>query len=162
MAAVALSMTSPAPAPPLVASRRVDFHLKKNSFSRWKYRQVDCFIAASDAIARHPARRRHSRPANPDASTKASTWSASHTSSPPTCTRSSIFPHDAPLVGNVGALVAHKGQRHLIDAAALVVREVPDARFVILGEGALRDALEHQIKHLHLERHVFLAGSGRT
>ena len=54
MAALALSMgVSPAKgetAPPLVASRRVDFHLKGNSFSRWKYRQVDCFIAASEAI----------------------------------------------------------------------------------------------------------------
>src|SRR6266700_7942796 len=39
-------------APVLVASRRVDFHLKGNSFSRWKYRQVDCFVAASDAIRR--------------------------------------------------------------------------------------------------------------
>ena len=38
------------PAPALVAARRVDFHLKGNSFSRWKYRQVDCFIAASEAI----------------------------------------------------------------------------------------------------------------
>ena len=37
-------------APALVASRRVDFHLKGNSFSRWKHRQVDCFIAASEAI----------------------------------------------------------------------------------------------------------------
>ena len=38
--------------PALVASRRVDFHLKGNSFSRWKHRQVDCFIAASEAIRR--------------------------------------------------------------------------------------------------------------
>ena len=38
--------------PALVASRRVDFHLKGNSLSRWKYRQVDCFVAASDAIRR--------------------------------------------------------------------------------------------------------------
>src|SRR5713226_3218843 len=38
--------------PPLVASRRVDFHLKGNSLSRWKHRQVDCFIAASDVIRR--------------------------------------------------------------------------------------------------------------
>src|SRR6266550_3026465 len=36
--------------PVFVASRRVDFHLKSNSFSRWKHRQVDCFIAASEAI----------------------------------------------------------------------------------------------------------------
>src|SRR5258707_10181639 len=36
--------------PALVASRRVDFHLRGNSFSRWKHRQVDCFIAASEEI----------------------------------------------------------------------------------------------------------------
>ena len=46
------------PAPALVASRRVDFHLKGNSFSRWKYRQVDCFIAASEAIRQMLRRRR--------------------------------------------------------------------------------------------------------
>ena len=35
---------------------------------------------------------------------------------------------------------------------------MPDARFLIVGEGELRDALEHQIKDLGLERHVFLTG----
>jgi len=38
------------------------------------------------------------------------------------------------------------------------VRAVPDARFVICGDGELRPALEEQIKRKHLERHVFLAG----
>src|SRR5437667_8841797 len=50
MASLALSISTgsgrPGRTPPLVASRRVDFHLKGNSFSRWKYRQVDCFVAA--------------------------------------------------------------------------------------------------------------------
>jgi glycosyltransferase involved in cell wall biosynthesis len=68
------------------------------------------------------------------------------------------LPHDAPLVGNVAALVPHKGQRHLIDAAHLVVREVPDARFVILGEGELRGHLERQVRDYHLEKHVLLPG----
>jgi glycosyltransferase involved in cell wall biosynthesis len=68
------------------------------------------------------------------------------------------LPHHAPLVGNVAALVPHKGQRHLVEAAALVVRQVPDARFVIAGEGELRQALERQIKEHHLEKHVLLAG----
>ena len=68
------------------------------------------------------------------------------------------LPTHAPIVGNVAALVPHKGQHHLIDAAALVVRDVPDARFVIVGDGELREALERQIRDKHLERHVFLAG----
>jgi len=58
----------------------------------------------------------------------------------------------------VAALVPHKGQRHFIEAAALVVREVPDARFVIAGEGELRPTLEHLVRHLHLEKHVILTG----
>ena len=62
------------------------------------------------------------------------------------------------LVGNVAALVPHKGHRYLIKAAATVVRQVPDARFVIVGEGELEGVLRKQIKELHLERHVLLAG----
>jgi glycosyltransferase involved in cell wall biosynthesis len=68
------------------------------------------------------------------------------------------LPHHAPVVGNVAALVPHKGQRYLVDAAHLVVREIPDARFVILGEGELREALERQVREHHLEKHVLLPG----
>ena len=68
------------------------------------------------------------------------------------------LPHHAPVVGNVAALVPHKGQRHLIEAAHLVVQEVPDARFVILGEGELREQLERQVREHHLEKHVLLPG----
>jgi L-malate glycosyltransferase len=35
---------------------------------------------------------------------------------------------------------------------------VPDARFVIAGEGELRQALERQIREHRLEKHVLLAG----
>ena len=60
--------------------------------------------------------------------------------------------------GAVAALTQEKGHKYLIDAAALVVREVPDARFVILGEGDLRPALERQVKELRLDKHVLLPG----
>ena len=52
MAALGLSMSTERVKPRLVASRRVDFHMRGNSFSRWKYRQVDCFICASELIRR--------------------------------------------------------------------------------------------------------------
>ena len=47
------------PAPLLVASRRVDFHLKGNSFSRWKYRQVDVLHRRVRGDSRDARRRRH-------------------------------------------------------------------------------------------------------
>src|SRR5438067_12072887 len=48
MASLALSLGGIAGdrAPALVAARRVDFHLRGNSFSGWKHRPVDCFVAA--------------------------------------------------------------------------------------------------------------------
>jgi glycosyltransferase involved in cell wall biosynthesis len=161
MAALALSMgaatTTPGQAPALVASRRVDFRLRGNSLSRWKHRQVDCFIAASDAI-----RRMLVSDGVPEdrAVTVHEGIDVDYVAAAPRVNVHETFwlPHDAPVVGNVAALVPHKGQRHLIDAAHLVVREVPDARFLILGEGELRGQLERQVRDYHLEKHVLLPG----
>src|SRR5439155_1726404 len=78
---------------------------------------------------------------------------------PPVNVHEAFFlPHGAPVVGNIAALVPHKGQRYLIDAAHLVVQRVPDARFVILGEGELREHLQRQVHEHHLEKHVLLPG----
>ena len=157
MGATALSIVAPEPRPPLVAARRAEFRVAQNSFSRWKYSQVDCFVATCAAIRDRLAadglpRDRivvindgvdvdliaRLRPANVHAEF--------------------FLPTHAPIVGNVAALVPHKGHQHLVDAAALVVREVPDARFVIVGDGDQRVPLERHIRERHLERHVFLAG----
>lgn len=144
-------------APALIASRRVDFHLRGNAFSRWKYRQVDAFICASDAIRQmlvgdgvsvdravtvHEGIDVNRIDAAPRVNVHEALW----------------LPHGAPLVGNVAALVPHKGQRYLIEAAHLVVQKIPDARFVILGEGELREHLEHLVREHHLEKHVLLPG----
>jgi glycosyltransferase involved in cell wall biosynthesis len=157
MAALALSMSTQPVKPPLVASRRVDFHLRASSLSRWKYRQVDCFICASEAIRVMlvgdgiPDERTVTVHEGIDLGRVAA--------APPANLHEELFlPHGAPIVGNVAALVPHKGQRHFIEAAALVIRQVPDARFVIAGEGELRPSLERQIKDHRLEKHVLLAG----
>lgn len=157
LAALALSFLTSGKCPALIASRRVAFHLKTNAFSKWKYHQVDCFVAASNAIrdmligngidrARivtvHEGIDLHRVQVEPAANIHAEFWLPTH----------------APIVGAVAALTQEKGHKYLIDAAALVVREVPDARFVILGEGDLRQALERQVRELHLDKHVVLPG----
>jgi glycosyltransferase involved in cell wall biosynthesis len=68
------------------------------------------------------------------------------------------LPHGVPVIVNVGALVGHKGQRYLIEAMPLVLREVPDAHLIVFGEGELRPALERQVKHLSLSKRVLLPG----
>lgn len=145
------------PRPLIVASRRVDFHLKKNAFSKWKYRHVDVFIAVSHVIARMLIE--DGIPADRIAVVHDGVPIGMIDKTPAIDVHKELWlPHGSPVVGNVAALVPHKGQKDLIAAAARVVRAVPDARFVILGEGELRPVLEQQVKDLGLERHVFLPG----
>ncbi|MCA1584021.1 MAG: glycosyltransferase family 4 protein [Acidobacteria bacterium] len=157
MAGLALSFGAPTPTPRLVASRRVDFHLQTHSFSRWKYRQVDLFIAASRAI----------RDILVDDGIPATQITVVHDgidvdkiSRLPTIEIRAEFwlPHGVPLLANVGALVAHKGQKHLVEAMRHVLQDVPDVHTVVFGEGELRPALEKQIRERRLEKRVLLAG----
>jgi L-malate glycosyltransferase len=157
LAATALSIASPTPRPALVAARRVDFRLKGNSFSRWKYRQVDRFVCASNAI----------RAMLLEDGIAADLAVTVHEGvdidrvvavEPLNVREEYWFPPHSLIVGNIAALVPHKGQKFLVDAAAIVVHERPETRFLILGEGELRASLEQQIKHLHLSQHVVLAG----
>jgi len=157
MVALARSFGRLDPLPRFVVSRRVDFHIRRNAFSRWKYAQVDLFLCASNAIRTMlvgdgvPAER---------AMTLHEGVDLEHVAAVPRLdVHAELWlPSGAPIVGNVAALVPHKGHRYLIDAAATVVRQVPDTRFVILGTGELEATLRTQITHLHLERHVLLAG----
>jgi glycosyltransferase involved in cell wall biosynthesis len=157
MSALALSMSTQLVKPPLIASRRVDFRLRGSSLSRWKYRQVDMFICASEAI-RQMLLKDGIPPARAVTVHEGIDLGRVASAAPANLHEELWLPHGSPIVGNVAALVPHKGQKHLIDAAALVVRHVPDARFVIAGEGELRASLEQQIRHLNLEKHVLLAG----
>jgi len=157
MASLALSFAAPDPRPKIVASRRVDFHLQSHAFSQWKYRQVDAFIAASNAIRSiliHdgiPAGRIHVVHDGIDVDRighrPAIDLHAEY-----------YLPHGAPVIVHVGALVGHKGQRYLVDAMPLVLREVHDAHLIVFGEGELRAPLEKQIKHLGLTKRILLPG----
>jgi L-malate glycosyltransferase len=157
MAATALSIAAPRPKPALVASRRIEFPVGRNSFSAWKYSQVDRFLAISHAVRdrlvtdRIPAAKIEIVHEGVDVERIVSL--------PHGNLHAALFlPTHSPIVGTIGALVAQKAHHALIDAAAIVVKQVSDVRVVILGEGELRPSLEKQIKQHHLERHIFLAG----
>lgn len=160
VAALALSFSQPTPVPQLVVSRRVDFRLRTNAFSRYKHRQVRQFICASDAI-RHILLAEGFEPGR--LVTVHEGIDLDHVAEAPPMSLHQTFwlPEGAPVILNVAALVPHKGQRYLIEAMAQVVRAVPEARLVVLGEGELRGALERQVIDLGLERHVLLPGFRR-
>ena len=139
-------------------SRRVDFHLKRTRSRSGSTGRCDVHRGVRGHRA-HPARGR--RAGGADRHRARGHRRGAHRGIEPASVhrgRSGCHTH-APIVGNIGALVAHKGQRHLIDAArARRCATYPTRGSSILGEGELRGTLEHQVKALHLEKHVRPSG----
>jgi len=138
-----------------LATRRVDFPLR-GGLSLWKYRSTQGVIAVSRAIASVlvsagiPSERVRlvyegvrDRPPQPGGRELLGELGV---------------PRDAPVVGNVAALTGHKDHATLIQAAARVVDRLPEARFVVVGEGQLRTRLQAQVRDLGLERNWVFAG----
>ncbi len=68
-----------------------------------------------------------------------------------------IAEHDK-VIGAVTRLREEKGNRYFIEAAAAVLREFPDAQFIIVGDGPLRETLERLAQNLNLKGKLHFAG----
>ncbi len=137
--------------PPVVLTRRVDFSIFRRSFfglNRLKYLHgVDRTITVSRAV----------RDVLVADGLPPERLVVVHSGIDPTrieaaadqraATRAELgVPDDHALVGNVAALVDHKGQRYLVDAIPKVLAAHPQTTFAIVGEGPLRAALEAQAR----------------
>jgi len=65
------------------------------------------------------------------------------------------------IVGTVGSLSRQKGHKYLVEAARLVIDAGIDCRFVVVGNGSLREPLEEQVKGLGLTDNFVFLGARR-
>ncbi len=65
---------------------------------------------------------------------------------------------ERPVVGCVGRLRREKGQAVLLDAMAAVVRSVPDAVLLLIGDGPDRETLRERAKCLDIAERVLFLG----
>lgn len=63
-----------------------------------------------------------------------------------------------PLIVSVGRMVPEKGFQHLIDAAADILRDMPQARFVIAGKGGMLSELRARAESYGIADRVSLPG----
>lgn len=68
------------------------------------------------------------------------------------------LPADVPVIGTVGRLTRQKGYSFLLDAATRVLSEIPQARFVIVGDGDGAPSLRSQTDRLGLKDRVLFTG----
>src|SRR6185503_7803286 len=142
---------------PLVVARRVDFKLRDNAGTRWKYGRASRIIAISNAVARVleqsgvDEQRIRVVPDGVDVHREAAPASLA------TAAALGIRP-DAPLVVQVAQLVGHKDPLNFVRAMARVRAQVPSAQGLLVGDGALRADVEREIAALGLGDTVRLAG----
>jgi glycosyltransferase involved in cell wall biosynthesis len=68
------------------------------------------------------------------------------------------FPEDALIVSTIGALHPRKSHGLFVDAAARVAGAIPEARFLIIGGGELRQELEHHALERRLDGRLVFTG----
>lgn len=142
-----------------VVSRRVDFRIIRNTFSRLKYRWgVDKYVAISDAVKAVMVADgvAAERIAVVHSGIDISRFDAVEANEQ--MREEFQLQAGQPVIGNVAHLAKHKGQRYLLDAVPEVIKEFPDAKFMIVGDGELRADLERQAARLRIEGPVVFTG----
>ncbi|MFB0565735.1 MAG: glycosyltransferase family 4 protein [Candidatus Aminicenantaceae bacterium] len=157
--AVGSAAASIAKVPIKIISRRVDFSLRQNVFSRWKYRKnVDVIVAVSEGVKKvliSDGINSDSVEVIPDC-TDFSRFEG--TFSPDYLRKEFSFDPDDYLVGIVAHLAGHKGHKYLISAAKFLKEHTDKVKILIVGEGSLEQDLKRQARELMVEDIVHFLG----
>jgi phosphatidylinositol alpha-1,6-mannosyltransferase len=131
--------------------------VKHDPLSRLLYRRT----AASFAVSRHiearcrdagiPVDRVHWIPGSADVARFADP-------ADPAPIREEFKLGDAPVVVTVSRLAANRGHELLLSGFRLLLRDVPDARLLLVGKGETRGRLEQLVADLGLAEHVVFTG----
>ena len=144
--------------PVRIVTRRVEYPLKANRFSRNKYAEADAVIAISQRVrdvlleGGVPAGRIEVIPSGIDLEPFAGSLDRDY------LRREFGFPPDSFLVGIVAQLVDGKGHGTLIEAAKLLKTFLPKIKIIIIGGGALELRLAEQARGLGVGDLVFFLG----
>lgn len=69
------------------------------------------------------------------------------------------IPANAPLVGTVANFAAEKGYPCLLEAARLVLEEIPESRFLLVGSGPLEKEIRERAGEIGAHRQIIFAGA---
>lgn len=141
---------------PFVAARRVDFRLRPNAGTRWKYGRAAVIIAVSEAVAGVVRGAGLATPVVvvPDGTDVRRTRQPA---SPETLAGLGVS-HGAPLVVQVAQLVGHKDPLTFVGAIAAARQKVPHLQALLVGDGPLRASVEQAVRAHELSGVLHVAG----
>ena len=144
---------------PLVVTRRMSSTLKTNSFSRYKYNHpsIKKIICVSEAVRTAVSKLVHEK----KLTTIYGGVNISQTEEK--IDRDFLTKRYPQLVGKqvigfVGSLTDVKDPLLFIEVAARISQRLPDAAFIMIGEGELKDDLLNRVNQLNLTKAVHFTG----
>lgn len=141
---------------PALTTRRVDFPLRRNAFTRWKYARMSRVVAISEAIKKILGE--DGVPPEKVLLVR-SGIDFERLDRVPRTERSDLgIPDDAVLVGQVAALAPHKDQATFLRAISLLKGRIPGLRVAMVGEGSLEDQLRSLARQLGIDDLVTFYG----
>jgi L-malate glycosyltransferase len=138
---------------PLIATRRVTFPLRHKTF----WARAQRVIAISDAV-RQVLIADGLSPGRVNVITSSIDVAELRASSGPDIRTRFGLPKKGQVAASLGALTPEKDHSTLLEAAALLVRDLPDLQWIIVGEGPLRLTLQSRTLQLGVQRRVHLVG----
>lgn len=142
---------------PLVVSRRVDFPLRANAGTRWKYGRAASIVAVSNAVANVLVAGGIARDRIAVVPDGVDLRRVVEPASAATLSACGVAPN-RPLVVQVAQLVGHKDPVNLVRAMAYANRASPNLQALLVGDGPLRGAVMEEIQRLSLADVVHLTG----
>jgi glycosyltransferase involved in cell wall biosynthesis len=142
---------------PLIVARRVDFHLRRNIATRWKYGRAAAIVAISRAVAAVV----RSDGIAPDKIVVVPDGTDVHRRVVPatveTLTALGVT-LGAPLVVQVAQLVPHKDPLNFVRAIVAARARHPTLQALLVGDGPLRSEVTREVRALGLANSLYLAG----
>lgn len=142
---------------PMIAARRVDFRLRDNAATRWKYRRAAAIVAVSGAVADVLAACGVPRAKIHVVHDGVDLHRTVERATDATLVSLGADP-TAPLVVQIAQLVGHKDPLNFVRAMAHVRDAVPRVQAIMAGEGPLRADVVGQVRSLGLDGVVHVAG----
>lgn len=66
---------------------------------------------------------------------------------------------NTPLIGHIGSFSQPKNHTHILKTFSQIIRQNPNAKLILCGDGPLQNKILKQIKTLNLSPHVILTGN---
>ncbi len=145
---------------PQIISRRVDFPVQNNLFSRKKYNNphIKKIICVSEKIKEITA------PSIKNKDVLSVVYSGIDLNKFANCSNKKILrkyfniPDENVIVGNIAALAPHKDYFTFVDTAEIVLKTHPSTTFLIIGQGSEKQNIAEYIFEKGLQDSIFFTG----